>query len=49
MEFLRTFKIDGAKVVSDDAIEAIEEAYNESVELEWSEGREAFKNHSSFN
>ena len=48
MEFLRTFKIDGAKVVSDDAIEAIEEAYNESVELEWSEGREAFKNQSSF-
>ena len=48
MEFLRTFKIGGAKVVSDDALEVIEEDYNESVKLEWSEEREAFKNHSSF-
>jgi TPR repeat protein len=45
IEFLRTYKTDGAKVVSDDDLEAIEEAYKDAVQLEWSEEREAFKKH----
>ena len=51
MEFLRSYKVDGAKLVSDDDLEAIDEAYKEAVKLEWSEEREAFKkfHHDSFN
>jgi TPR repeat protein len=33
----------GANVLSDDDLEAIEETYKDAVNLEWSEGREAFK------
>lgn len=43
MEIVRKYVVDGAKLVSDDDLEAIEEVYNEAVKLEWSEEREAFK------
>ena len=43
MKALRTYKIDGTDVVSDDDLEAIDEAYKEAIKLEWSEEREAFK------
>ena len=43
MELLRTYKVHGTDVVSDDDFEAIEEAYKEAAKEEWSEGREAYK------
>ena len=43
MEVLRKYKVNGARLVSDDDLEAIEEAYKDAAKLEWSEEREAFK------
>lgn len=43
MKLLRTYEKDGAKLVSDDDLDAIEEAYKEAVKLEWSEEREAYR------
>ena len=43
MEVVRTFTIDGTNAVSDDDLEAIEDAYKDAVKQEWSEEREAFK------
>jgi TPR repeat protein len=43
MELLRTYEKDGAKLVSDDDLEAIEGAYKEAVKLEWSEEREVYR------
>jgi len=47
MEALRIYKVGGAKVVSDDHLEAIEKDYKEAAKLEWSKEREAFKKHMS--
>ena len=43
MKLLRTYEKDGEKLVSDDDLDAIEEAYKEAVKLEWSEEREAYR------
>ena len=43
MEIVRKYVVDGAKLVSDDDLEAIEDAYKDAVKQEWSEEREAFK------
>jgi len=36
------YTIGGIKVVNDDDLEAIKEAYKKAAKLEWSEEREAF-------
>ena len=43
MEFLRNYKVNGVKAVSDDDFEAIEEAQKDAAKQEWSEEREIFK------
>ena len=43
MDAVRKNKINGNYVMSDDDLDAIEEAYKDAAKQEWSEEREAFK------